>query len=310
VRRDVVQGDGAVGLLVRVRDVARRPQVDKADVTGEVAHGPARAGRNARVHRALAHGRRESLALHSLLGDEVVGAHLPTPPAGHPAPVPRSAAERQKRAIDARVDGVGVVLSTHVRADRLPRLGVGARVGDNRPVGIHVGLSRISQAMALGAAASMLLGAGTASLAAAGGVAGFGDVTTDNVHAEDIVWLKEHGITSGCSGAGEPLLFCPDEPVTREQLATFLRRFAEAGILDAGPPGPQGETGETGPKGDRGPKGDEGDRGPAGPSGPAGPPGTPGPQGQQGPPGPIGETGPPGDGMNLCGGPFGISGCI
>ena len=36
----------------------------------------------------------------------------------------------------------------------------------------------------------------------------------------DIIWLADAGITPGC-GAGR---FCPGEPVTREQMASFLAR--------------------------------------------------------------------------------------
>ena len=40
--------------------------------------------------------------------------------------------------------------------------------------------------------------------------------------ADDIVWAFENGITGGCST--DPPLFCPDSPVTRGQMATFLDR--------------------------------------------------------------------------------------
>jgi hypothetical protein len=38
----------------------------------------------------------------------------------------------------------------------------------------------------------------------------------------DITWAVEHGITFGCST--NPPLFCPESPVTREQMASFLVR--------------------------------------------------------------------------------------
>ena len=53
-------------------------------------------------------------------------------------------------------------------------------------------------------------------------LAGFADVGADNVHAASIDALAAAGITSGCSV--EPFRFCPDQPVTRAQLATFLTR--------------------------------------------------------------------------------------
>jgi hypothetical protein len=38
--------------------------------------------------------------------------------------------------------------------------------------------------------------------------------------ADDIVWAFENGITTGCGGGS----YCPDDPVTRAQMATFLDR--------------------------------------------------------------------------------------
>ena len=37
---------------------------------------------------------------------------------------------------------------------------------------------------------------------------------------DEIIWLADEGITSGCGGAR----FCPGDPVTRGQMATFLYR--------------------------------------------------------------------------------------
>ena len=51
--------------------------------------------------------------------------------------------------------------------------------------------------------------------------AGFAD-TEGSVHAANIDALAAAGITLGCSI--EPLLFCPDQPVTRAQMASFLVR--------------------------------------------------------------------------------------
>ena len=52
--------------------------------------------------------------------------------------------------------------------------------------------------------------------------AGFADVDSDGVHAPAIDALYAAGIALGCST--EPLSFCPDEPVTRAQMASFLVR--------------------------------------------------------------------------------------
>ena len=44
----------------------------------------------------------------------------------------------------------------------------------------------------------------------------------DSLFQPDIEWLFSEGLTSGCNGDGDR--FCPDDPVTRGQLAAFLKR--------------------------------------------------------------------------------------
>ena len=51
---------------------------------------------------------------------------------------------------------------------------------------------------------------------------GFEDVNPDSVHASNIEALYAAEITTGCST--EPLRYCPDDPVTRAQMASFLHR--------------------------------------------------------------------------------------
>lgn len=51
--------------------------------------------------------------------------------------------------------------------------------------------------------------------------AGFGD-TAGSIHGVAIDALAQAGITVGCKT--EPLSYCPDQPVTRAQMATFLAR--------------------------------------------------------------------------------------
>lgn len=46
------------------------------------------------------------------------------------------------------------------------------------------------------------------------------DDSTTSVFVNSIRWLAETGITQGCG----PRVFCPDDPVTRGQMATFLSR--------------------------------------------------------------------------------------
>ena len=52
--------------------------------------------------------------------------------------------------------------------------------------------------------------------------AGFGDVDPGSVHASSIEALFASGVTVGC--ATEPLRFCPNDAVTRAQMASFLIR--------------------------------------------------------------------------------------
>lgn len=54
-------------------------------------------------------------------------------------------------------------------------------------------------------------------------VDGFSDVTIGNVFAGDITWLAGEGITKGCNPPSNDR-FCPDDPVTRGQMAAFLAR--------------------------------------------------------------------------------------
>lgn len=54
----------------------------------------------------------------------------------------------------------------------------------------------------------------------------FGDVQGGSTHAPGIGWVADHEITLGCNPAGT--LYCPNEPVSRAQMATFMRRLADA----------------------------------------------------------------------------------
>ncbi len=58
--------------------------------------------------------------------------------------------------------------------------------------------------------------------------AGFTDVVQSSVHAPGINALAAAGITAGCSVS--PLRYCPDESVTRAEMATFLARAYVAPI--------------------------------------------------------------------------------
>lgn len=89
---------------------------------------------------------------------------------------------------------------------------------------------------------SMLCLAGS-SVAVAGGRS-FDDVPNSNVFRGDIEWLARHGITRGCNPPANTR-FCPKEPVTRQQMATFMRKLAASGAVTA-----SGGGGAGGPAGD------------------------------------------------------------
>ena len=65
------------------------------------------------------------------------------------------------------------------------------------------------------------------------GPAAFSDVDPEAWWAPFVQTLIDLGVTRGCSA--DPLRFCPDEPVTRAQMATFLVRALE--LEDAPPAG-------------------------------------------------------------------------
>ncbi len=58
----------------------------------------------------------------------------------------------------------------------------------------------------------------------------FDDVPPTNVFYSDISWMADAGVTKGCSATR----FCPDDLVTREQMAAFMHRLAIGGAVDAG----------------------------------------------------------------------------
>ncbi|HDL41867.1 MAG TPA: hypothetical protein ENG98_02495 [Actinobacteria bacterium] len=53
----------------------------------------------------------------------------------------------------------------------------------------------------------------------------FSDVPDSNVFHDDIGWLADAGVTLGCNPPANDQ-FCPDDNVTRQQMAAFMRRFA------------------------------------------------------------------------------------
>jgi hypothetical protein len=63
----------------------------------------------------------------------------------------------------------------------------------------------------------------------------FGDVQFGNVFCGDVEWLATTGITKGCNPPANDL-FCPDQPVTRGQMAAFLHRALDETVNSASPP--------------------------------------------------------------------------
>lgn len=53
----------------------------------------------------------------------------------------------------------------------------------------------------------------------------FTDVSDSNVHQESIAWLADSGVTRGCNPPVNDR-FCPRDPVTRAQMATFMYRLS------------------------------------------------------------------------------------
>lgn len=54
----------------------------------------------------------------------------------------------------------------------------------------------------------------------------FEDVPATHVFHDDIAWLADQGITRGCNPPANSR-FCPEDPVTRGQMAAFMHRLAD-----------------------------------------------------------------------------------
>ena len=60
----------------------------------------------------------------------------------------------------------------------------------------------------------------------------FKDVPDSNIFHDDISWLADADVTKGCNPPANDE-FCPSSAVTREQMAAFMKRLAEARVVDA-----------------------------------------------------------------------------
>ena len=61
----------------------------------------------------------------------------------------------------------------------------------------------------------------------------FQDVPNSHTFHEAISWLADNGITQGCNPPANSN-YCPDNPVTRGQMAGFMKRFHDAFIEEGG----------------------------------------------------------------------------
>ncbi|MET0567245.1 MAG: S-layer homology domain-containing protein [Acidimicrobiia bacterium] len=60
----------------------------------------------------------------------------------------------------------------------------------------------------------------------------FTDVPNSHTFHNAIGWLKDHNITVGCNPPANTQ-YCPDDNVTRGQMAAFMKRLAENNVVDA-----------------------------------------------------------------------------
>jgi hypothetical protein len=59
----------------------------------------------------------------------------------------------------------------------------------------------------------------------------FGDVPDSHIFVEDINWMKTSGVSNGC---GNGTNYCPNDNVTRGQMAAFMHRLATKQVVTAG----------------------------------------------------------------------------
>jgi hypothetical protein len=85
----------------------------------------------------------------------------------------------------------------------------------------HSGRAR-RRVTTIAATLAMIIGVPVAVIAAHS----FNDVPDSNQFHGSISWMKENGITVGCNPPANTE-FCPKDNVTREQMASFMRRLAE-----------------------------------------------------------------------------------
>ncbi|MGA7271905.1 MAG: S-layer homology domain-containing protein, partial [Acidimicrobiia bacterium] len=60
----------------------------------------------------------------------------------------------------------------------------------------------------------------------------FSDVATSNVFHNAIAWMADNGITVGCNPPANTH-YCPNDNLTRGQMASFMKRLSENNVVDA-----------------------------------------------------------------------------
>jgi hypothetical protein len=153
---------------------------------------------------------------------------------------------------------------------------------------------------------AVVVGGVLAAPAAALATHAFTDVPDDSIYAAALKRLTAAGVVEGCTSTA----YCPQDDVTRGQLALLLDRLSGTGdiapsvdaatVMGFTPEQLRGQTGAAGADGATGATGAAGERGAAGPRGSDGTPGAagatgaPGAAGEQGAAGPQGSPGTPG----------------
>ena len=73
--------------------------------------------------------------------------------------------------------------------------------------------------------ALMVVATGAPGIAAAQQCVGFGDILQSSPFCANVEWVKNRGVTLGC---GDGSNYCPNDPVTRLQMAIFMNRLGRA----------------------------------------------------------------------------------
>lgn len=84
------------------------------------------------------------------------------------------------------------------------------------------GPSRVGQRLGWVVAGALGLVVVVLVVPALGQQTGFDDVEPDHVHAEGVAWIAANGVTRGCTETA----YCPQDPVTRGQMASFMHRLS------------------------------------------------------------------------------------